>query len=159
MPEDESYLLRIMDKTEIADIRAGTRSPVSAPDGNPFLGLSVEEVGAWFETHIRKAHAEGFARSVFIILDEKSVEKENCLLVCWQADPEQRLRCDWWMALHQCLICDIYREGLGRGSAGPFLRTGTELTVHGYEMVVNNGSWMNKGVPEVDEGWKAFAKR
>ena len=156
--EVDNFQVRIMDSNDADSFSDGSKVPAHAT-ANPFLNKTFDEIESWFLENIRTPRRSGFCHDNFVILDERSVKDGTCILVCTQADPAQQLRSEFDMVLTTALNCDVYGEGFGRGASGPFLRTGTEMTLQGIRLAETGGMYMENGVPMVDEEWREFSRK
>ena len=86
--EDTTGVL-ILDSTTIPhDAKFASRPPVSAFT-SPFLGWTLEDVKTFFKEKVQDHNPDGDshnATSTFIILDERSVTDEMCLIVSMSTD-------------------------------------------------------------------------
>ncbi|MCJ1401154.1 hypothetical protein MMC11_004366 [Xylographa trunciseda] len=93
-----------------------SRAPLAA-FRSPFLGQTQEQMTAFFKTHVQQHDPTGISVhsvSTFIILDERSVSEELCLIVSEAAEPASA-RCEFDLAVEVLVAPEMGTGELNEG--------------------------------------------
>uniref|UniRef100_A0A8H7XY74 Uncharacterized protein n=1 Tax=Psilocybe cubensis TaxID=181762 RepID=A0A8H7XY74_PSICU len=97
-----------MTSENVSEIPHLLTQPVQ-PFQSPFLGMSFEEVAAWYDTNIIKPKVPGFWEGAFIVLDEEALQEQICTVVNMNKGLKniELLGCEWILGLQMAGIFDI----------------------------------------------------
>jgi hypothetical protein len=146
--------LVLMTSKDLTSIHRGLSSPVQ-PFTSPFIGMSVDEVTAWYDTNISQHEVVGYLKRTFIVLEQEAVDDEICIIVCTSEQPNGRLRCDFTLALQTICAIDMDRS-TEEGIMGSFKRSGVAMTKDNFKLASSGGMYMDSREIKIDETWKDF---
>lgn len=174
--EYDSCCFQIMDSFDLDTITKGrdSKNLIPADFTSPFLGWTIDQVKEWFIANLKAKPREDFVNGNFVVIDEHvqeaKVEAEDededseedftssTVLLC---DAQTRLfkkvRIRFPMVMSMAINLHM-KETMRSGPLGAFWRSGTTCTPEAYQMLIRNGLYFHKGVPEIDEGWRKFAQ-
>ncbi|KAF5331097.1 hypothetical protein D9619_006039 [Psilocybe cf. subviscida] len=155
-PVNTANWLVLMTSKDLTTIHQGLSSPVR-PFTSPFIGMSVDEVTAWYDANISQTDVVGYFKRTFIVLEQEAVDDEICTIVCTSEKPAGKLRCDFTLALQT--VCTVTMEGsTEEGTFGSFKRSGVAMTKDNYELASNRGMYMDGMEVKIDEAWRDFTE-
>lgn len=152
--KETSERIVIIDTENLSNITKGSSTPVE-PFTSPFLGKTVEEVSSWFDSNITQPERTGYMHNCFLILDAQSVDDETCIFVCTRDAPLQSLRCDFYLAAQNAVICEM-GQNMKEGIMGSFMRSGEVMTKENLKLVESGGLYIEDGEVKLDESWRNF---
>ncbi|MCJ1389552.1 hypothetical protein MMC18_002409 [Xylographa bjoerkii] len=110
----------IVQTSEVPHTATRASRPPMAAFRSPFLGRTQEQMTTFFKTHVQEHNPDGIsahAVSTFIILDERSVSEELCLIVSEATEPASA-RCAFDLAVEVLVAPEMgtgeLNEGLSR---------------------------------------------
>ncbi|KAF5330693.1 hypothetical protein D9619_006040 [Psilocybe cf. subviscida] len=154
-PMNTANWLVLMTSKDLTTIHQGLSSPVQSFT-SPFIGMSVDEVTAWYDTNITQPGVVGYLKRTFIVLEQEATDDEICTIVCTSEEPAGKLRCDFTLALQTVCSIDMDRS-TEEGIMGSFKRSGVAMTKDNFELASSGGKYMDGMEVKIDEAWKDFS--